>query len=57
MIELNDFLVLIHQFSETFGILFDWLGDVFMQVGLGVVIWVGYVRHWVSNEFFFSMSL
>jgi hypothetical protein len=49
MIEFNDFVLLIHQFNEAFGILLDWLSDTFMQVGLGVVIWTGYVRHWVSS--------
>lgn len=48
MIEFDDFVLLIHQINATFGILVDWLGDAFMQVGLGVVIWAGYVRHWVS---------
>lgn len=48
MIEYDDVVLLIRQFSETFGVLFDWLSDTFMQVGLGVVIWAGYVRHWVS---------
>lgn len=56
MIEYNNFLTLIHQISESFGIALDWFSDTFIQVGLGVVIWVGYVRHWVSTENYFSMS-
>lgn len=51
MIEYNDFLLLIHHFNDTFGILLDWLSDTCMQVGLGVVIWTGYLRHWVSFAF------
>lgn len=48
MIEYDDVVLLIRLFSETFGVLLDWFSDTFMQVGLGVVIWAGYVRHWVS---------
>lgn len=51
MIEFTDFLMLIHQINETFGIAVDWFSDTFVQVGLGVVIWTGYVRHWVSFAF------
>lgn len=46
----NEFLVIIHQLSERFGILVDWMGDAFMQVGLAIVIFRGYLRHlWVSE--------
>jgi hypothetical protein len=54
MIAFNDFVLLFRQVSETFGILGDWINETFMQVGLGVVIWAGYVRHWVSFSFSFS---
>lgn len=49
MIKFSDFTVLIQQINATFGIAAEWFSDAFIQVGLGVVIWVGYVRHWVSK--------
>lgn len=51
MIAFNDFVLLFHQVTETFGILADWLNETFVQVGLGVVIWTEYLRHWVSFSF------
>lgn len=49
---LNEFLKMIHQLSERFGILVDWIGEAFMQVGLAIVIFRGYLRHlWVSEIF------
>lgn len=48
MIEYNDLRSLIHYINETFGAVLERLSEIFVQVGLGVVIWVGYVRHWVS---------
>jgi hypothetical protein len=51
MIAFNDFVLLLRQVGESFGILADWFSDTFVQVGLGVVIWAGYVRHWVSFIF------
>jgi hypothetical protein len=48
MIEFVDFVALIHQVNETFGTALDWLSDTCMNVGLVAVIWVGYLRHWVS---------
>jgi hypothetical protein len=50
MIEYNDLRPLIHYINETFGAVLERLGEAFVQVGLGVVIWVGYVRHWVSSK-------
>lgn len=48
----NEFIVMIHHFSERFGILIDWIGEALMQVGLAIVIIRGYLRHlWVSEIF------
>ncbi|CRL08313.1 CLUMA_CG021402, isoform A, partial [Clunio marinus] len=50
MIEFNDFLLLIRQINGTIAILSEWLSDTFIQVGLGVVIWAGYLSHWISSS-------
>lgn len=49
MIKFSDLAVLIHRIHQHLGIALDWFIDVFIQVGLIAVIWVGYVRHWVSS--------
>lgn len=53
MIELfDDFLVMFHLLVETFSIFIDWIGEVFMQIGLVIVVLRGYLRHlWVSEIF------
>lgn len=53
MIELfDDFLVMFHLLLETFSIFIDWIGEVFMQIGLVIVVLRGYLRHlWVSEIF------
>jgi hypothetical protein len=48
MIEYNDLRLLIHLINETLATALDRLNEIFAQVGLGVVIWAEYVRHWVS---------
>lgn len=57
MIEMKGLMFLYNQMNETFGNAVEWLSDAFVQVGLGVVIWVGYVRHWVSVAFNVSRRL
>lgn len=56
MIEFSDLVSLIHRIRQTFGIAADWIIDVFLQVGLVAVIWVGYVRHWVSSNLAFNVT-
>lgn len=56
MIEFSDLASLIHHICQRFGIAVDWFTDVFLQVGLVAVIWVGYVRHWVSSDLTFNVT-
>jgi len=48
MIQYSNLLLLVHLVHEKIWRAADWLSDMFAQVGLGVIIWVGYVRYWVS---------
>lgn len=54
--EMTDTQVLMLMINETLSTFVDWLGDVFMQVGLAFIILYGYFRHWVSEICFFSKS-
>lgn len=56
MIEFSDLASLIHRIHHQLGIAVDWFTDVFLQVGLVAVIWVGYVRHWVSSNLAFNVT-
>lgn len=49
MLRINAFMSSFIQAKERCNIALYWLSNTLVQVGLVVIVWLGYVRHLVSS--------